>query len=85
MPSRSYMEGMDWPTVLYILYTMMSAQQTNLLPKHASRKDAIFAQKGHWIYATTSQYLSSYGCKINMVYMYILLLLIRGNTCRAHT
>ncbi len=36
---------MDRPTVLYILYTMVSAQQTNLLPKNASRNDAIFAQK----------------------------------------
>ena len=49
---------MDRPTVLYILYTMVSAQQTNLLPKNALRNDAIFAQKGYRIYATTSQYLS---------------------------
>ena len=45
MPPRSYIEAMDRPTVLYILYTMVSAQQTNLLPKNASRNDAIFAQK----------------------------------------
>ena len=45
MPQRSYIEAMDRPTVLYILYTMVSAQQTNLLPKNASRNDAIFAQK----------------------------------------
>ena len=31
MPPRSYIEAMDRPTVLYILYTMV--QQTNLLPK----------------------------------------------------
>ena len=49
---------MDRPTVLYILYTMVSAQQqTNLLPKNALRNDAIFAQKVYRIYATTSQYL----------------------------
>ena len=60
---------MDRPTVLYILYTMVSAQQTNLLPKNASRNDAIFAQKVYRIYATTSQYLSSYGCPITMVYV----------------
>ena len=45
MPPRSYIEAMDRPTILYILYTMVSAQQTNLLPKNASRNDAIFAQK----------------------------------------
>ena len=63
--------AMDRPTVLYILYTMVSAQQTNLLPKNASRNDATFAQKVYRIYATTSQYLSSYGCAITMVYIYI--------------
>ena len=71
MPPRSYIEAMDRPTVLYILYTMVSAQQTNLLPKNASRNDAIFAHKVYRIYATTSQYLSSYGCAITMVYIYI--------------
>ena len=70
MPPRSYIEAMDQPTVLYILYTMVSAQQTNLLPKNASRNNAIFAQKVYRIYATTSQYFSSYGCTITMVYMY---------------
>ena len=69
MPPRSYIEAMDRPTVLYILYTMVSAQQMNLLPKNASRNDAIFAQKVYQIYATTSQYLSSYGCTITMVYI----------------
>ena len=62
----SYTEAMDQPTVLYILYTMVSAQQTNLLPKNASQNDAIYD-------ATTSQYLSSYGCTITMVYIYIYL------------
>ena len=45
MPPRWYIEAMDRPTLLYILYTMVSAQQTNLLPKNASRNDAIFAHK----------------------------------------
>ena len=45
MPPRLYIEAMDRPTVLYILYTMVSAQQTNLLPKNPSRNDAIFTQK----------------------------------------
>ena len=49
---------------------MVSAQQTNLLPKHASRNDAILAQKVYRIYAIISQYLSSYGCTITMVYMF---------------
>ena len=43
MPPRLYIEGMDRPTVLYILYILVSEQQTNLLPKNASRNDAIFA------------------------------------------
>ena len=71
MPPRSYIEAMDRPTVLYILYTMVNAQQTNLLPKNNLRNDAIYAQKVYRIYATTSQYLSSYGCAIIIVYMYI--------------
>ena len=50
---------------------MVSAQQTNLLLKNALRNDGIFAQKVYRIYATTSQYLSSYGCAITMVYIYI--------------
>ena len=71
MPPRSYIEAMDQPTVLYILYTMVSGQQTNLLPKNASQNDVIFAQKVYRMYATISQYLSSYGCAITMVYIYI--------------
>ena len=71
MPPRSYIEAVDQPTILYILYTMVSAQQTNLLPKNASQNDAIFAQKVYQIYAATSQYLRSYGCAITMVYIYI--------------
>ena len=69
MPPRSYIEAMDRPIVLYILYTMVSAQQMNLLPKNALRNDAIFAQKVYRIYATTLQNLSSYGCAITMVYI----------------
>ena len=49
-----YIEGMDQPTVIYIPYTMVSVQQTNLLPKSASRNDAIFAQNVYRIYANTS-------------------------------
>ena len=50
---------------------MVSAQQPNLLPKNASLNDAIFAQKVYRIYATTPQYLSSYGCAITVVYICI--------------
>ena len=70
MLPRSCIEAMDRPTIICILYTMVSAQQTNLLPKNALRKDAIFAQKIYRLYATTLQYLSSYGCTITMVYIY---------------
>ena len=73
MPPRSYIEGMDRPTILYILYTMVSAQQTNILSKAASRNDTIFAQKVYRIYVTTSQYFSSYGCTITLIYIYIVM------------
>ena len=68
---------MDRPTVLCILYTMVSAQQTNLLPKNTLRNDAIFAQKVYWIYATTLQYLkflclrNHHGIYIYYIYIYI--------------
>ena len=60
MLPRSYIEAMDRPTVLYMLYTMVSAQQTNLLPENASQNDAIFAQKVYQIYATTCIYIYMY-------------------------
>ena len=41
MPPRSDIEAIDRPTVLYILYSMINAQQTNLLPENASQNDAI--------------------------------------------
>ena len=79
MSPRSYIEAMDRPTILYILYTMVSAQQTNLLPKNALRNDAIFAQKVYQIYETTLQYLSSYGCAITMVCISICNIYIEHN------
>ena len=60
---------------------MVSAQQMNLLPKSALRNDAIFAQKVYRIYATTSQYLSSYGCAITMVYIYIYIYIYIWQQC----
>ena len=82
MPLRSYISAMDLPTVLYILYTMVSAQQTNLLPKNASRND--ITHKVYRIYATTSQYLSSYGCAITMVYLYCVYVEQHLKNCSAH-
>ena len=41
MPSRSDIEAIDQPTVLYILYSTISVQQTNLLHENASQNDAI--------------------------------------------
>ena len=39
---RLDIEAIDRPTVLYILYSTMSAQQMNLLPENAFQNDAIF-------------------------------------------
>ena len=44
MSPRSYIETTDRPTVLYILYTMVSLQQMKLQPESASQNDDIFAQ-----------------------------------------
>ena len=71
MPTRSDIEARDRPTVLYILYSTISVQQTKLLPEKASQNDAIFPIKGQksiWLYQTTSQCLSSYGCAIIVLY-----------------
>ena len=42
IPLRLYMEAIDRPTILYILYSTVSVQQTNLLPDNASQNDTIF-------------------------------------------
>ena len=68
MPARSVIEDIDQPTVLYILYSTISAQQMNLLPENASQNDAIFPKSRYGIYQTTSQCLSSYGCTIIILY-----------------
>ena len=44
MPLRLYIEAIDQPTVLCIIYTMVSAQQTNLLPENVSQNDTMFVQ-----------------------------------------
>ena len=69
MPLRSDIEAIDRPTVLYILYSTISAQQTNLLPENASQNDTIFPKSRYRIYQTTSQWLSSYGCAIIVLYV----------------
>ena len=69
MPPRSYIEAIDRPTVLYILYSTIGAQQTNLLPENTSENDAIFPKSRYGIYQTTSQCLISYGCAIIVLYI----------------
>ena len=49
IPLRSYIEAMDRPTVLYILYSTVSAQQTDLLPENACQNDAILPKSPHRI------------------------------------
>ena len=85
MPLRSYIEDMDQPTVLCILYSMVSAQQMNLLPGNTSQTDAIFPRSTYRRYGTTSQCLSSYGCTITMVYTYSIVLLVRNRQTFLHT
>ena len=65
---------MDWPTVLYVIHRMVSAQQVNL-----SVSDCwIFSERRHFslgslfhIYRTSSQCTISYGCTITILYTYI--------------
>ena len=60
---RSCKEAIDWPTVLFVLYSTVSAHQTINLPENASRNNAILP-KSIYIYClfrTTSQCLSSCG------------------------
>ena len=58
MLPRSDIEAIDRSTVLYILYSTISVQQTNVLPEN---------QKVDMAY-TTSECLSSYGCTIIVLY-----------------
>ena len=76
MPPRLDIEAMDRPTVLYIIYSLVSAQQTNLF----ACDNRIFPKRRHSLlegllhaYRTTSQYIISYGCTITVLYdIYIL-------------
>ena len=85
MPSRSDIEAIDQPTVLSILYSTISVQQTNLLSENASQNDTIFPKSRYHIYQTASQCFSSYGCTVIVLYaLYNLLsflqILARGCT-----
>ena len=74
---RSDIEAIDRPTVLSILYSTISAQQTKLLSENASKNNTIFQ--------TTSQWLSSYGCAIIVlytVYIYTVLCMFFGSRCK---
>ena len=42
---RSCIEAIDRPTVLYVLYSMVSAQQMKQLPENASQNNTIYAQR----------------------------------------
>ena len=50
---------------------MVSAQQTNLLPKNAREMAPFLPKKYIGYMRPLMQYLSSYGCAIIMVYIYI--------------
>ena len=45
VPSLYYVIHIHRPTALYVLYSMVSAQEMNLVPKIASQNDVIFVQK----------------------------------------
>ena len=71
MLPRLDIEVIDRPIVLYILYSTISVQQTNLLPENASQKNTVFPKSRYGIYQTISQCLSSYGCAIIVLYIVI--------------
>ena len=56
MPPRSDIEAIDRPTVLSILYSMVSVQQTNLLHENAFQNDTFFPKSQYGIYI--SDYLA---------------------------
>ena len=69
MSLRWYIEATDQPTVIYIIHTMVSVQQTNHLPENTSQTTP-FLPKVYLRQCTTSlQCLSSYGCAITIVYV----------------
>ena len=60
-----------WYHVYYVyVYSMVSAQQTNLLPENIP-KTAPFLPKSLYHSRTTSQCISSCGCTITILYTYV--------------
>ena len=59
-------EAIGRPTILYVLYCIVSVQQMNPLPENASLNDGMFALSLYHIYRTTSQCLSD--CTIVVLY-----------------
>lgn len=76
-------EAMDQPTGLYIIYSMVVAQQTNV-----SASDSLSFLKCHQfllggpsdIYGTSSQCFISYGCAIIRLYVNLHVCSILDNT-----
>ena len=62
---QSKIPALDQPTVLYIFYSTVSAQQKTL-PKTTP----FLPRRIYCIYRTTSQCLSSYGCTITVLYIW---------------
>ena len=44
MPPKSDIKAINQPTVLYILYSTISVQQTNLLPENVSKTMPFFSK-----------------------------------------
>ena len=70
MLPRSDIEAIDRPTVLSMLCSMISAQQTFCL-KTLPKMTTLFPSR-YGIYQTTLQWLSSYGCTIIILYIMVL-------------
>ena len=74
MPPRSDIEAIDQPTVLYILYSTISAQQTNLLPENASHQRRHFSDKRSkvdmaymvWCIENITLPENRYGCRLKV-------------------
>ena len=68
IPLGTGIEAIDGPTVLYILYSTVSVQQTIFLPQNASQMTPVLPKVYVAYVRPPSQCLSSYGCAISIVY-----------------
>ena len=68
--------------ILYILYTMVNRRTFCL--KMLRKMRPFLPKKGHRIYATTWQYLSSYGRAITRVYIYIYIYIAKSRMEHDH-